>query len=92
MWPVSSESVVAERTVAAGLACGSTDMTKPEERTKAVVETRDFLRILAAADEITIPGLVQAVAAGLLEHYPIDADLGLSASALPSIWAYPNQN
>ena len=67
-------------------------MTKPEERTKAVVETRDFLGILAAAHEITIPGLVQTVAVGLLEHYPADVDISMSASALPGIWANPNQS
>ena len=66
-------------------------MTIPDERTKAVVETRNLLRILATADEVTIPGLVQTVAAGLLRHYPLDADLAVSACALPGIWATPKQ-
>ncbi|MFM0356532.1 hypothetical protein PQR12_23815 [Paraburkholderia nemoris] len=64
-------------------------MTTPDERTKAVVETRDFLRLLVRADEVAIPGLVQTVAAGLLRHYPLDIDLSVSASALPGIWAQP---
>ena len=64
-------------------------MTIPDERTKAVVETRNLLRILATADEVNIPGLVQTVAVGLLRHYPLDADLAVSASALPGIWATP---
>lgn len=61
----------------------------PDERTKAVVETRKFLQMLEGADEVSIPGLVQTVAAGLLRHYPLDVDLAVSASALPGIWAHP---
>jgi len=33
-------------------------MTIPNERTKAAVETRDFLQMLAAAGEIVVPGHV----------------------------------
>jgi hypothetical protein len=66
-------------------------MTMPDERTKAVVETRNFLQLLAAAHEVAIPGLVQTVASGLLRHYPLDTDLDVSASALPGIWAHPIQ-
>jgi hypothetical protein len=64
-------------------------MTTPDERTRAVVETRDFLLMLAGADEVTIPGLVQSVATGLLRHYPLDVDLAVSALALPGVWAPP---
>ncbi|MGF6596313.1 hypothetical protein P3T23_001020 [Paraburkholderia sp. GAS448] len=64
-------------------------MTTPDERTKAVVETRSFLQLLAAEDEVTIPGLVRTVATGLLRHYPLDVDLDVSASALPEVWANP---
>lgn len=64
-------------------------MTTPHERTKAVTDTRELLQMLASADEITIGGLVQTVALGLLRHYPLDADLDISASALPGIWAAP---
>lgn len=67
-------------------------MTTPEERTKAVVDTRDFLRTLATAQEITIQGLVQTVATHLLKHYPLDVDVVVSAAALPEIWACPKQN
>jgi hypothetical protein len=66
-------------------------MTTPDERTTAVMETRNFLKMLAATDEITIPGLVQSVANGLLRHYPLDGDLAVSALALPGIWARPKQ-
>lgn len=64
-------------------------MTTPRERTKAVTDTRELLLMLASADEITIGGLVQTVALGLLRHYPLDIDLDVSASALPGIWAAP---
>lgn len=64
-------------------------MTTPCERTKAVTDTRKLLQMLARADEITIGGLVQTVALGLLKHYPLDIDIEVSASALPGIWAAP---
>lgn len=66
-------------------------MTMPHERTKAVVETRNFLQLLAAVDQVTIPSHVQTVASGLLRHYPLNTDLDVSASALPGIWAHPIQ-
>lgn len=66
-------------------------MTMPDERTKAVVETRDFLQTLASADEVRIPGLVQSVASGLLRHYPLDVDLAVSALALPGVWGPPRK-
>jgi hypothetical protein len=64
-------------------------MTTPTERTKAVVDTRDFLQMLSAGEEVTIRGLVQSVAIGLLRHYPLKVDLDVSASALPELWAQP---
>ncbi|MDB5784804.1 MAG: hypothetical protein JWQ50_4719 [Caballeronia mineralivorans] len=39
--------------------------------------------------EVTIPGLIQSVATGLLRHYPLDVDLDVSASVLPGTWAHP---
>lgn len=63
-------------------------MTTPADRTKAVVDARAFLRMLSNAEEVTIRGLVQSVAIGLLRHYPLDVDLDVSASALPEIWAH----
>ena len=67
-------------------------MTTPDERTKAVIGTRDFLQTLAAAEEVSIPGLVQSVAVCLLRHYPLKVDLAISASALPSIWSPPDEH
>ncbi|WP_308112693.1 MULTISPECIES: BPSL0761 family protein [Paraburkholderia] len=66
-------------------------MKTPYERTKAVVDTREMLEMLASADEITIGGLVQSVAIGLLRHYPLNIDLDVSAAALPGVWAPPER-
>lgn len=66
-------------------------MTTPRERTKAVVDTRKFLLILASADEVTVRGLVQTMAMRLLRHYPLDIDLEVSAAALPGVWAIPER-
>jgi hypothetical protein len=65
-------------------------MTTPIERTKAVLETRDFLELLSTAGKVDIPGLVQSVAKGLLRHYPLSNDLDISASVLPTVWAHPS--
>ncbi|WP_175938375.1 BPSL0761 family protein [Caballeronia sp. BCC1704] len=64
-------------------------MTTPAERTKAVVDARDFLLMLSNAEEVTIRGLVQSVAIGLLRHYPLNVDLEVSALALPGVWTHP---
>ncbi|WP_175930190.1 MULTISPECIES: BPSL0761 family protein [unclassified Burkholderia] len=66
-------------------------MTTPRERTKAVVDTREFLLMLASADEVTVRGLVQTMAMHLLRHYPLDIDLEVSAAALPGVWAIPER-
>ncbi|RQX90804.1 BPSL0761 family protein [Burkholderia stagnalis] len=66
-------------------------MTTAYERTKAVIETRKFLQVLASADEVTICGLVQSVAVCLLRHYPLDVDLEVSAAALPGVWGAPQR-
>lgn len=65
-------------------------MTSPSERTKAVSDTRDFLRLLSDAEPIEIPGLVQSVARCLLKHFPSDVDLDVSSTSLPQIWAAPS--
>lgn len=64
-------------------------MTTPHERTKAVVDTREFLLTLAHADDVTIRGLVQTMAICLLRHYPLDVDIEVSAAALPGVWTTP---
>jgi hypothetical protein len=67
-------------------------MTTACERTKAVIETREFLQTLSSADEVTIRGLIRSVAVCLLRHYPLDIDLDISASALPKVWAPPSMH
>ncbi|SMG39856.1 BPSL0761 family protein [Paraburkholderia susongensis] len=64
-------------------------MTMPEERTKAILETRHFLETLLASEDEIMWGLVRTMAARLLRHYPQDVDLGVSALALPGVWAPP---
>ncbi|MFL9889342.1 hypothetical protein P0D71_07175 [Paraburkholderia sp. RL17-383-BIF-A] len=58
----------------------------PEERTRAILDARQLLQTLAAGDEITVVNLLRSVAVGVLQHYPLDVDLELSAVALPEIW------
>ena len=65
-------------------------MTTPVERTKAVVDTRDFLEMLSTAEEVSIRGLVQSLANCLLRHFPSNLDLDVTASAVPTIWATPS--
>lgn len=64
-------------------------MTTPEERTKAVAETRQFLETLLGAEEEIMWGLVRTVSRQVLRHYPQNCDLEASASALPDVWASP---
>jgi hypothetical protein len=65
-------------------------MTTPDERTCAVIATRRFLETVARTCEpVAVPGLVSTVAEALLSHYPRDADLFTSASALPELWGTP---
>ena len=65
-------------------------MTIPIERTRSVVQTREFLQGLAAGREA--PGLPEAVmreARRLLRHYPEDFILRECSEELPESWADP---
>ncbi|KGS38296.1 hypothetical protein X992_5487 [Burkholderia pseudomallei MSHR5492] len=64
-------------------------MTTAYERTKSVIETREFLRLLASSDDDVTRARIRLVAARLLRHYPLDIDLELAAAALPGVWAVP---
>jgi hypothetical protein len=66
-------------------------MTMPHERTKAVIETRELLQLLASSDDVASSIDIHANAVRLLRHYPLDVDLDISAAALPGIWAAPKQ-
>lgn len=60
-------------------------MTTPYERTLALFHTRDLLEALVVApDEIAHPA-VREEAMRLLEHYPLNAHIPLTAMALPDM-------
>jgi hypothetical protein len=64
-------------------------MTMPYERTRAVVQAREFLEeLMRSAD---VPESVRKEAHRLLRHYPSDSDLSLTALALPNWWANPGE-
>ncbi|OXI92267.1 MULTISPECIES: BPSL0761 family protein [Burkholderia] len=63
-------------------------MTTADERTNAVISTREFLQMLVAADSAA-SSEVRALALRLLRHYPLNVDIATSAAALPGIWAQP---
>lgn len=67
-------------------------MTTAYERTKSVIETRQFLQMLASTDDVASRSHVQSVAIRLLRHYPLDIDLDVSATALPGVWAVLTPN
>lgn len=65
-------------------------MTMPYERTRAVVQAREFLQeLMRSAD---VPESVRMGAHRLLRHYPSDDDLELTAIALSSWWAKPGDD
>lgn len=62
-------------------------MTTPEERTRAVQHTREFLQELMDSDRSPgVPEAVRAEARRLLRHYPSGSDLHLAHLALPNQW------
>jgi len=64
-------------------------MTTPHERTRSVVQAREFLRELARSTDVSES--VRTEARRLLRHYPSDGDLHLTALALPGWWERPNE-
>jgi hypothetical protein len=67
-------------------------MTIPYERTRAVVETRRFLKELAEGRLVhASPERLQQYAVSLLRHYPSRGDMHLTASALPAWWSPPDE-
>ncbi|MPW23262.1 hypothetical protein BN2476_1250011 [Paraburkholderia piptadeniae] len=65
-------------------------MTTALERTNAVIGTGEFLRTLASSGNAAPAGDVQRIAERLLRHYPLDADLAVSAVARPDLWEDPD--
>ncbi|MFW9082215.1 BPSL0761 family protein [Pseudomonas sp. P2757] len=52
-------------------------MTMPEERTRAVIQTHDFLVELSR--DKSLPEKIRRDAKFLLRHYPVEADMLLAA-------------
>nr|WP_305763955.1 BPSL0761 family protein [Collimonas sp. OK307] len=61
----------------------------PHERTRSVVQAREFLQELARSADV--PESVRTEARRLLRHYPSDGDLHLTALALPGWWEKPTE-
>ncbi|WP_369538106.1 BPSL0761 family protein [Leptothrix discophora] len=60
-------------------------MTTPDERTRAVMQTRDFLQELAGQSaDPCIPEFVRREAHRLLRHYPGGSNMSLVHNVLPS--------
>ncbi len=61
-------------------------MTLPNERTRAIINTREFLRrLLDPKKTPKIPKAIRREAYYLLKHYPWDLDLNVIAKTLPGI-------
>lgn len=59
-------------------------MTTPDERTRAILHTKDLLvELLSAEQAPNVPEAIRDEARRLLRHYPGPAELGLAYRALP---------
>ena len=66
-------------------------MTMPAERTRSIVQTREFLESLSAgAEGLGIPEAVKREAHRLLRHYPDNWHLSHVAAMVPQFWADPD--
>ncbi|EUC16534.1 BPSL0761 family protein [Paraburkholderia hospita] len=66
-------------------------MTMPNEHTKAFIETRWFPRTPSDSEDEVMWNLVRSAAIQLIRHYPLDADIDISSSTVPSVWATPGK-
>jgi len=68
-------------------------MTTPDERTRAVLHTRDFLEALRDSGmQPGVPDEVREQARRLLRHYPDVTDLRLASTALPLKFGPPTSD
>lgn len=68
-------------------------MTVPEERTRTVVRTRQFLCELADPHATPrLPRRLRERALSLLKHYPQDFHLELAARSCPQSWGLPGEH
>ena len=62
-------------------------MTLPDERYRAVVQTRRFLLDLCNTEHTPrVPKLVRETARAMLRHYPTDYDMQLAAHEAPTVF------
>jgi hypothetical protein len=62
-------------------------MTMPDERTRAVVYAREFMRdLLDPKKTPRIPRYIRERASRCLRHFPGDYDLDKAAEAVPRSW------
>ena len=65
----------------------TTPMTLPDERYRAVVQTRRFLLDLCNKEHTPkVPKLVRETARAMLRHYPSDWDMNKAAQTSPDIF------
>lgn len=65
-------------------------MTTPDERTRAILHTKDLLvELLSAEQAPNVPEAIRDEARRLLRHYPSPAELGLAHRALPMFFGEP---
>ena len=63
----------------------------PDERTRSIIQTREFLESIAGGREgPCIPESVKREAYRLLRHYPDDWHLATVAREVPEFWADPD--
>ena len=63
-------------------------MTLPDERYRAVVQTRRFLLDLCNSEHTPrVPKLVRETARSMLRHYPSDWDMQRTARMAPDVFA-----
>lgn len=65
-------------------------MTIPVERTRAVIQTLDFLQLLSVAKGV--PAEIRLEAHRLLRHYPHLGDMKLTATVCPVLWGMPEED
>jgi hypothetical protein len=66
-------------------------MTLPDERTRAVHNTREFLReLLDPKKTPRIPKEIRRRAYYLLKHYPSNFDMGYAFDGAPSVFGNPD--
>ena len=63
-------------------------MTLPDERYRAVIQTRRFLLDLCNAEHTPrVPRLIRDTARSMLRHYPSDWDMQRAADGCPEVFA-----